>query len=479
MEIRAKVNLSLPNTFYKVTLKYDTFEKATYDSYLIASLVANSKNEREALDYIDEITGKGSLNPHFRKLYEQIKEFSDDQIRGILENSLFPVTVIDTKNHFKFYPMFNATRMNDNVYPGNLRDNEELLKKLIMPKGEYVKFLSMDYQEEDGTVKLDNYNAVFSDNQILVDLDNNQYYPIAKEDFNLVHTNDVEDLDGYLGAVGSKITEGNWNVLSKSIVGTFSKANFRFKDSNGNHCVLYGDCIKTIEIINVFGLYFYKDTRYEFSSKNLQICKDAIKYLIESKNINEFKTKSLIWILSVVDDLSAREVVQYILSRKDSKEISELGLRIIKNGLEKGWSHEVLLAIKKQVPSSEYKYLYRLDSKLDFNVEDLLGIDDVDLTASDKKKKQAYISKKENMLKEINQMIGEITNSGVREKIKQLPKSKLKDSVKKFVDKRQGHNTKDYESMTVEKLEKEYNDIKEMYFGDYREILKELKKINN
>ena len=68
MEIRAKVALSLPNQFYKVVLKYDTFEKATYDSYLVASIVANAKNEKDAMEYIDEITGNGSLNPHFKKL---------------------------------------------------------------------------------------------------------------------------------------------------------------------------------------------------------------------------------------------------------------------------------------------------------------------------------------------------------------------------------------------------------------------------
>ena len=54
MEIRAKVALSLPNKFYKVVLKYDTFEKATYDSYLVASIAANAKNEKDAMEYIDD-----------------------------------------------------------------------------------------------------------------------------------------------------------------------------------------------------------------------------------------------------------------------------------------------------------------------------------------------------------------------------------------------------------------------------------------
>lgn len=476
MEIRARVALSLPNTFYRVTLKYDTFEKATFDSYLIACLVANSNNEEEAMNYIDEISGKGSLNPHFKKMYEEISKFSEEQIDGIIKNSLFPITVIDQKNHFKYYPMFNATRMNNKVYGMNLREHEEMLEGLIMPSGKDIKFLGMDFQEEPGTIKLDNYNAIFSDDGIRVDLDNGQYYSISKENFESVHKNDVEDLGGYLGSVGTTITDGNWSVLNKSIVNTLSNANNCYVDSNGVHSVLYNDCIKTIEIINVFGLYFYKETRYDFTKKNTSKCEDAIKYLLESKSINEYKTKSLIYLLANVDEKVAQEVVQYVLNRKDSKEISELGLKLIKSGLEKGWDHEVLLSIKKQVPSSEYNYLYKLDNDLSFEVEDLLYIDNTDLNENDKIRKTEYLAEFDNLRSQINSMIGAITNSGIREKIKKMSKSSLKDRVKKFVDKRIGHSSKDYYNMSLSQLKNEFEEINKFYNTDYQEILKEIEK---
>lgn len=474
MEIRARVPLSLPNIYYKVTLKYDTFQKATYDSYLMACLVANSKNAREANNYIDEITGKGSLNQYFKDLYEEISQFTEEQIHVIVNNSLYPITVIDQKHHFKYYPMFNATRMDNKVYPGNNRDNDELIKSLIMPRRDDVKFLSIDYYEENGKLQTDNYNAIFNDEEIKVDLDNGQYYPISKEDFNAVYKNDVENLNGYLGDIGDKITNGNWNVLSKSIVDTFSRSQYRYRDSNNIHSVLFPDFIKTIEVINVFGLYFYKETKYNFSKNNFKLCEDAVDYLMNSKNINEFKTKSLLNLLNFVDEKKAQNVIQYILGRKDSKEISELGLKLIKSGLEKGWEHDILLSIKKQIQSVDYKYLYRLDSNLNFDVEDLLTIDNIELTNDDRIRKEEYIAQKENLLKEINQMIGEMTNSGVREKIKKIPKSDLKDKVKKFLDKRIGHSKKDYSSMNVEQVTKEYNDIKLMYENEYRKILKEI-----
>lgn len=477
MEIRAKVALSLPSTFYKVTLKYDTFQKATYDSYLIASLVKNTKNKTEAMNYIDEITGKGSLNAHFKKLYDEISLLSKNQIDDIVRNSLFPITVVDQKNHFKYYSMFGATRMNNKVYDGNLKEHEEILIDLIMPKGDKVKFLSIEYQEEPATIKQDNYNAIFSDETIRVDLDNNQYYEISKEDFDKVHVNDVDNLGGFLGIVGNEITDGNWNVLSNSIVGTLNKVNYRYRDSNGIHTVLYNDCIKTIEIINVFGLYFYKENKYDFSLKNGSKCEDAINYLMESKNINEFKTKSLVYLLASINDKLSQKVIQYILDRKDSKEISECGMRLIKSGLEKGWEENVLKAIKKQIPMSDFKYLYRINSNLGFEVEDILDIDDIELTDLDKARKNEYLSEKDNMLRDINLWIGEITNSGIREKIKSLEKSSLKDSVKKFLDKRTGHNKKDYKNMSMAQLKREHDEIQAMYVGDYQKMVKFLEDI--
>ena len=256
MEIQAKVLLTLPNIFYKLTLKYDTFKKASFDEYIIASLVANTKKESEAFTYIDDITGKGSLNSHFRNLYRQIGQFTEEQIQGILKNSLFPITVVDAKHHFKYYPMFNATRMEDKVYSGNLYDDTELVKSLIMPKGNDIKFLSLDSDKEEGKLKEDTYNAIFSNDGIKVDLDGGNYYLIDEKDFSKVYKNDIENLDGYLGDIDEKISEGSWSVLTKGILNSLKGNQFNFKDSLNQHCILTTDFIKTVEIIKVFNLYF-------------------------------------------------------------------------------------------------------------------------------------------------------------------------------------------------------------------------------
>jgi len=479
MELHAKIALSLPNKFYKITLKYDTYQKATYDSYLVASIIANQKNKTDAMKYIDEITGKGSLNAHFKKLYDEISEFSDEQIKGILKDSLFPITIIDKKHHFKFYEMFNASRMDDKVYLGNL-ENDGSLKDMLMPKDNQSKFLSLDFDVKDGTIKTDNYNAIFSDEGIKIDLDGGTYLPISKSDFELVYKNDLDGIEDYQGKIGSEITSGNWSVLNNTVLSSLGKSKLSFIDDDGNVCTITNDYLKKTEVIKVFSLYFFKETAYYYTIKNAEICESIVAFLMKTKAINEFKTKSLICLLASVSDKTAQKVINYFLSRKDSKEISEMGLKLIKDGLEKGWEEEVLKSIKKSVPSSEFKYLYRISPNLGFEVTDLLDIDNADLTELDAMRKKQYLADRKNMLDSISLWIGEITTSAVREKMKKLP---TKDSVYKafnsFINQDMAHLREDLSEMSDRELKAQYEKVKSMYSSPYQKILERIKKMED
>ena len=478
MEIRAKVALSLPNKYYRITLKYDTFEKATYDAFLIASVVANAKNEKEAMEYIDDITGNGSLNPHFKKLYEEISKMSKEQIDGILNDSLYPVTVVDRSRHFKYYEMFNATRMDNKVYSGNLEANPNLVS-MIMPKDKDAKFLSIEFESEDGRIQKDNYNAVFSENDIKVDLDNNQYYSISKDDFLKVFENDSDLSSEYMPTIKTTISQGNWNVLTRAVVDTWGKDKLTYMNQDGNLAVIQPDCIKVTEVIMVFDLFFYKETRYNFTSGNKEKVEEALQFLMDSKHINEYKTRGLISLLSVVSDRKAQAIIQYLLGRKDSKEIAEFGLKLIKTGLEKDWEKETLLSIKKTVPQADYRYLYRINPDLGFEVADLLDIDNVDLTEADLMRKRAYLAERNNILDSIKKMIGDMTTSGVRQKLKSLQKDSVVISVKKFLDENQGHNKGTIESMSLEQLKKEYEKISAMYNGNYAKVKERCDKLES
>ena len=481
MEIKANIRLNLPSTIYQVTLKYDTFKKATWDLYLIAALAMNAKNKTKALKYIDEIAGNGSLNKHFKEIYnKKISKLTDEQINDILKKSLFPITVVDRKNNLMHYPMLNATKIGKIVYDGNLAKQENLLKSLVMPKTDGIKFLSLECDEKDSEPKSDMYIAKFSDDNIMIDLGNKKYYEISKEDFKEIYKNDIQDFNDitntykFLGKIGNKITDGEWYVLSKNIIDNFAKDKdeIKFKDGNDVHTILNNESMRTVEIIKVFDMFFYKENKLEYSPENKAKCEDAINYLLESKKINEFKTKTLVDILKIINQKTAQSAIQYVLNLKDSKELSKFAINLIKSGLNEGWKVDILKSIKKHSNITEYKYLYRINPNLDFDIEEILGIDDFDLSPVDKERKSEYLAEKQNLLKNINFWIGEITNSGIREKIKSLENSALKKAVKKFLDVRTGHNKKNYQSMNLEQLKKEHDEIFNMYKGDYQKMFK-------
>ena len=172
-------------------------------------------------------------------------------------------------------------------------------------------------------------------------------------------------------------------------------------------------------------------------------------------------------------------MVQFVLNRKNSKEIAEFGLMLIKSGLEKGWDKEVLMSIKKAVPQREFKYLYRINSDLGFEVSDLLDIDETDLNDADKMRVRAYVSERDNLLNEIKMMIGDMTTSGVRQKLKSLQKDNVVNSVKKFLNEYQGHNEGELDSMNLEQVKKEYEKIKNMYNGNYAKVKERCDKLED
>ena len=481
MEIKARVSLSLPNTFYKITLHYDTYQKATYDSYLVASLIKNAETQEEAFEYIDEICGQGSLNAHFRNLYEEISKFSESQIDGILKNSLYPVTM-KVVDHFKYYEMFDASRFKNKVFKGNLYDNQELLKEVMMPKSENATFLGIQFEDEPGAVKKDVYDAVFSEDKIMVNLDDNTFMSISKSEFDKVYEGQNMDISAYPGKVGEEITGGQWNALSQTIIDAISKDRFVYLNNDKNVVSIFNEYIKVTSVISVFGIYFFKETKYDFIKSNAKVIEEAIQQLIDNGWINEYKTKSLVRMLMVVSDDSAKSVVEYVLHRKDSKEIAEIGLMLVRNGYEKGWQKESLSTMKKFAAPQHINYLYKLDNSLGFDINELLLVDKNILSEADAIKVKAYENERKNVLDQMDKMLGNIMNSGVRERMKSL---KTKDSVYQqlndFIKKKSAHLklTKDYESMTLEQLTKEYELIKRMFEGPFQNIKARLGKEEN
>ena len=223
MSLRVNLKLKLSKIIKRITVKYNTFEKATYDEYLIASLVLRSKSEDEAFKYIDEITGAGSLNPHFKRLYEDISSFSKEQLERIMENSMFPVLKIDDSNRYDYYPQLNISVFQKRIYEGDIAERKNLAELLYIKE----EIIDLKVQNVKALDKPEPYYVEFAnDGNIAVRLlDKNVSIP--SELFESLLTIELDSIAKYKGTVHNKVDGAGWNILNNSVVNNlFSTNNF-------------------------------------------------------------------------------------------------------------------------------------------------------------------------------------------------------------------------------------------------------------
>ena len=263
MKLQANVQLNLPKTYNTITLVYNTYEKASFDQYLMASVCLRSENKEVANDYIEELTGKGSLNAHFKKILDKMYKFDRESVKKILSDSLYPTTKIDKTNRYVYYPYFNISVINKKIYHGNIGElSLEELKELLMIDYDLINF-SIDTKEQ--TDRAESYYVLFDENEMRLNLVGIEWVSISNKQFSESYKKPDIDIAKYMGYVKNNPDGVGWNILTEVSFNSIIKSSNIFNDTNGDCCILTHDYIKKIEIAKLFGLYFYRETKLDFS----------------------------------------------------------------------------------------------------------------------------------------------------------------------------------------------------------------------
>lgn len=464
MSLQLNVQLNLPKEYNTLVLEYNTYEKASFDQYLAASIAYRCGGETQINKYIDELTGKGSLNEHIKKLVNQVKQNDKNTIEKILNESMFPVTKIDKTNRYVFYPTFNSCVLNNAFYSDLSKYTTEQLKNILMLPYDIINSRIEKRGEND---KYENYLIRLAGDILEINI-SGEWIKFSENDFNKYCKKQQIDIYRYKGKISSKVDGEDWNLLSESYFNSILNINKNFLDDENNYCVLTNDYIKKTEIAKIYGLYFYREKRINFTKENRKYCEMAINSLVNTSQINEVKTKTLVLILQSVDDLLAQKVINYVLNRKDSKEIALLGLELIRSGLEKNWDKSALESIKNYSNTADLNTLYKLNKELSFTLSEIILIDNDILSKIDIDRKQQYLENRSNKIKEIQYKIGIITTSGLRENAKKVL-SQSDQNVKKFTkycNELIGHVDKNLEELSEIQLDnvlKKVNDFYDLY----------------
>ena len=457
-------------TFRKKTPKFviEILNKILLEKITIEKFITNSG-----------INSNSQIYSIIKKAFENYEEFYDDfnekEITKIVENGYKEITKKIEANIYSLLPLVDIYEVD--IYEKRLKlKNEKEFKKEILKyletihkNGSHFKLNSLKKEDEknekyliylkieDGTLKCNNEKINFKELNFEELLEENELQKIE-------NINKIE-----------KIPK-DWLFLKNDIdIDKFQKQNYNLKD------------------------YWFeiKENSIEF----LEI-KNWNKLTIYNKNvirIDEFEKETNFYnlILKAKEENPLLTLNNFIFL-KFLKEKEKVTLKILKNKkeLEKMISNDDILRnvllldekiildvkinklyVEKIIESSSIPQLPIIISKLTDEFKDSLlspktlnKISNVDRSLLSKKQLEIIQNeekKKELIRQEYFSIIGEITDSGIREKIKQFSKQKKKElkidkKFKKWIDSYIGHNKETIKNKNQEIQEKELNKAKQI-----------------
>lgn len=458
MSLRVNLKLKLSKIIKKITVKYNTFEKATYDEFLIASLVLRSKSEDEAFEYIDEITGAGSLNPHFKRLYKEISSFSKEQLERIMGNSMFPVLKIDDSNRYEYYPQLDISVFQKRVYEGDLADRKNLAELLYI-KEEIIDLKIQDIKTLD---KPEPYYVEFgNDGSTAVKiLDKN--INIDSQLFESFLTIELDSIAKYKGTIHGKAEGTGWNILNNAVVNNLFSTNNFYYDDNGDHLFIRNENVRRTEVAKISGLYIYRESVIAYDG-NIKVCEKVLDIISSNKNFSMFKPQLFVKLLKNIEDYNAVEYINlYFANASISKEMAMFVIELLKRGVLSGWTVAVLNGITKFCSKDEYSLIYRANPTVGFTINQLILVDKNLLTEEHKTQVEAYFTNLNKMKATIKEITAEITVSGLRENVKKLTSDEQTKRFSKLCNNLIGHVNKDLDNACLSETEPWLKDALEL-----------------
>jgi len=475
--MRVSIRLNLPKAINKLTIIYNTFEKVSYDKFFIASLISNTQSQFKAFEIIDEMTGNGSLNDHFKKVYTEMIELSPNEIETILKDSLYPIQKIEEFT-YAYIPMVNISIFGGNVVIGNIAETKFFAQQLVEKGGTYI---SHNFDIKEPVSKPDYYEVNLS-NEIIEIGFNKDFYRISNEDFVSSIIKDDIDFTSFQGNLSQSLQGNGWIQLSRSTFNNIASTKDFYYD-NGDHIAIYNDNAKRTSFAYSWGLYWVKEKTYLFQdSANQKMCEKIAEVLLQSGRINEFKTKTILDILKNISRDKQQEIVNYILKRKESKEIAKVGLILISKGYEKGWSEDAMKSFYKFKENiNQLMMLYKVHPDMGFALNDILDIYKTDktiLTDEHLNQTKEYFSNCESIKNRIKNLVGGIVLSGSRENEKSMIVDKDTKRFRKSANDIIGHFKRDINKMDLNALKQFEREI-ERFNDEFKEVYKRLQEEQN
>ena len=439
-----------------IKVTYNTFEKATFDEYLAASIALRTDGEDAAHGYIDDITGAGSLNAHLKNMYVKASQLTEAQLEAVMNNSMYPVLKIDTSNKYDYYPELDVSVFHNKVYEGDFGLYPDVINHLYIKENVIdctVNRIKQFYRPEP-------YTVAFEGDEIKLKL-LEKWVDVSDELFATAYTNQLNTIDKYQGTIHKGVDGTGWKILTNSTIGNMFSSNNFYYDEAGDHCLIREDDVRKTMISQIADLYIYKEVIIPYHSSR-EVSQQALSVLRKNNSVNEVKTKSLVKILANCDDLVAQDTINYVLQRKDSKELAQMGLSMLAKGLEKNWTASSHLAFLKFAETSQINIVYKANPSFNYTIDQLLAVNPDFLTAKHRKVVDAYKQDIDNKRQQYKKIIGEVTTSSLRENVKKLKSNNETKRFSKLANDLIGHSRVNVDNASAKQVEDMLRDAIEM-----------------
>ncbi|MFI3329589.1 MAG: hypothetical protein R3Y05_03755 [bacterium] len=452
--IQVNLSLNLSKIKKSIRLEYSTFEKSAFDQYLIASFLKNSESN-SVESHIDKITGKGSLNAHFKNILTELSKFNPDQIDNILNDSMYPVVHLNDNLYYIYFDQLDVSLFNNNVYKGDLSSHTEFIN------GDLFKFdgklISCNVVKEERTIETQRYNVELGES-IKVSITNKKdFVPINNVLFAIVLQLDKQNVNLYNGDIFKNISGNDWKVLTSSF-NDISKGKVSFYD-NGNLFVIDNNRLQKISVGEISGIYFFKNDYMNF---NKEISTKVIMKLIEDDSLRSLDERNSLNIINACDvDLQIISY-KYLLNIKETQSIYTRVTKLINNGYIE-WDVPTIKKVINDIDKKNIQNVYLKYNTIQYDIKQLIKIDKDKLRDNDKTTIEQYENDKTIILDVINSKIGEISTSGLRESSKKLKGNKDTQEFSKLCNKILAHNLKNYSNLSLDELKIKVIEVEKFY----------------
>jgi len=443
MSLRVNLKLQLSKIKKVVVVKYNTFEKATFDEFIMASLALHTKNDIEAYNYIEDITGSGSLNPHFKYLYKQALQFDKNQLEKIMESSYYPILKVDKENWYYYYPQLDLSEYRNKLYQGDLGELDNVM--------DIIRLAGVDLVEKSVVVdftynKPEPFWVTLDRDSVELTLKGEQIR-ISEQLFNEIRVDELTMLDKYQGTLFDNVSGSNWKILTDSVIDYIVKNKLSFFEG-GKHYAIQNDGCRITTVAKASGLCIYQEENTRYAG-NKELCEKVANHIINNDLIGLTRESILLNIIKYIKDDLIQTIVNMSLNRADSKEIARCGLRLLESGILRGWSSYAQESFLKFATGLALQNLYIVNNDLNYSIDQLLTLDKTKLSDKHRYQVEQYLKDLAAKKATIREITGLVTTSGLRERVKAITADAETKRFSRLCNDLIGHVNKDLEKASL------------------------------